>query len=51
MLGYDIVLSLVVFLSLPVCLLRPWIGVLMYTWLSTMTPHRLAEGRRTTCRS
>src|SRR5262245_6304410 len=40
----DIAISLVVFSSLPFILFRPWIGVLMFAWLSLMTPHRMAFG-------
>jgi probable O-glycosylation ligase (exosortase A-associated) len=29
---------------LPVVLRRPWIGVLLFAWLSLMTPHRFAWG-------
>jgi probable O-glycosylation ligase (exosortase A-associated) len=29
---------------LPVCLFRPWIGVLMWSWLAFMNPHRLTWG-------
>jgi probable O-glycosylation ligase (exosortase A-associated) len=40
----DIVLTLVVLASLPVCVARPWIGVLVFSWLSYMNPHRLTWG-------
>jgi probable O-glycosylation ligase (exosortase A-associated) len=40
----DIAISLVVFGSLPFILFRPWIGVLMFAWLSLMTPYRFAFG-------
>jgi probable O-glycosylation ligase (exosortase A-associated) len=40
----DIVLTLFVFGMLPVILRRPDIGVLMWTWLSLMSPHRLTWG-------
>jgi probable O-glycosylation ligase (exosortase A-associated) len=40
----DIAISLVIFGSLPFILFRPWIGVLMFAWLSLMTPHRFAFG-------
>jgi putative inorganic carbon (HCO3(-)) transporter len=30
--------------SLPFCLSQPWIGVLMYSWISYMNPHRYAWG-------
>jgi putative inorganic carbon (hco3(-)) transporter len=37
----DVVLTLIVFGSLPFCLMRPYIGVLVWTWISFMNPHRL----------
>jgi putative inorganic carbon (HCO3(-)) transporter len=40
----DIAISLIIFGSLPFILLRPWIGVLMFAWLSLMTPYRFAFG-------
>src|SRR5690349_21222873 len=40
----DIVLVTFIIGSLPVCFMRPWIGVLMWTWIGTMTPHRLTWG-------
>src|SRR5262245_10237266 len=40
----DVAISLIVFGSLPLILFRPWIGVLMFAWLSLMTPYRFAFG-------
>jgi probable O-glycosylation ligase (exosortase A-associated) len=40
----DIAVTLVVFGSLPFILKRPWIGILVWTWLGFMNPHRLAWG-------
>jgi len=40
----DLALVLIVFGSLPFILARPYIGVLMWAWLSYMNPHRLAYG-------
>jgi probable O-glycosylation ligase (exosortase A-associated) len=40
----DLAITLIVFGSLPLILFRPWIGVLMWAWLSLMTPHRFAFG-------
>jgi probable O-glycosylation ligase (exosortase A-associated) len=37
----DIVLTLVIFGTLPFILWRPHIGVLVWTWLGFMNPHRL----------
>jgi putative inorganic carbon (HCO3(-)) transporter len=40
----DIAITVVIFGSLPFILLRPWIGVVVFAWLSLMTPHRFAFG-------
>src|SRR5215472_2033153 len=40
----DIVLTAFVFGSIPFILRKPYIGVLMYVWLSVMNPHRLTWG-------
>jgi probable O-glycosylation ligase (exosortase A-associated) len=40
----DILLTVVVFGSLPICFLRPWIGMLVWSWIGYMNPHRLAWG-------
>jgi probable O-glycosylation ligase (exosortase A-associated) len=40
----DIAIAVFVLGSLPIILFRPLIGVLMYAWLSLMTPHRFAFG-------
>jgi probable O-glycosylation ligase (exosortase A-associated) len=40
----DIVVTLIVFGSIPFILYRPWIGVLMWSWIAYMNPHRLAWG-------
>jgi probable O-glycosylation ligase (exosortase A-associated) len=37
----DVALTLIVFGSIPFILARPYLGVLMYVWLSVMNPHRL----------
>jgi len=37
----DIVVTLIVIGSLPFCLARPWIGILMWSWIGYMNPHRL----------
>jgi probable O-glycosylation ligase (exosortase A-associated) len=40
----DIAVTLAVFGSLPFILRRPWIGILVWTWLGFMNPHRMAWG-------
>src|SRR5438874_8653666 len=40
----DIALLVIVVGLLPICFRRPWIGVLVYMWLSFMNPHRLTYG-------
>jgi probable O-glycosylation ligase (exosortase A-associated) len=40
----DIVITLIILGSLPFALKRPWIGVLMWVWISVMNPHRLSWG-------
>ena len=37
----DVVLTLVIFGTLPFILKRPYIGVLVWTWIGFMNPHRL----------
>jgi putative inorganic carbon (HCO3(-)) transporter len=37
----DLVLSIVIFGLLPVCIWRPWIGIVAWYWLGLMSPHRL----------
>lgn len=40
----DILVFCVVFGALPFVLIRPWVGVLLWVWLSVMNPHRLTWG-------
>ncbi len=44
----DIAVTLAVFGSLPFILKRPWLGILVWTWLGFMNPHRMAWGFSTT---
>jgi probable O-glycosylation ligase (exosortase A-associated) len=44
----DIFLTAVVFGLLPLVFKRPWIGILLWSWLGYMNPHRLAWGFATT---
>jgi len=40
----DILITLIVFGSLPFILKRPYVGILMWAWISYMNPHRLTYG-------
>ena len=40
----DLFVTAVVFGSVPLILWRPWIGILMWAWISYMNPHKLAWG-------
>lgn len=40
----DIVLTLLLLMTIPLALARPFIGVLAFAWLSLMNPHRLTFG-------
>ena len=40
----DIALSLIIVGLLPFVLRHTWVGVLVWTWLSIMNPHKLAYG-------
>ena len=37
----DYVLTLLILGLLPVCVWRPWIGILVWYWFGLMNPHRL----------
>jgi probable O-glycosylation ligase (exosortase A-associated) len=38
----DLLIATIIFGTLPVVIKRPWIGALMFVWISLMTPHRFA---------
>lgn len=38
----DIVILLPILISMPVALVKPWIGILSWTWIGLMNPHRLS---------
>ena len=40
----DLLIALIVFGSIPFILLRPYLGLLMWSWLGYMNPYRLAYG-------
>lgn len=37
----DLLLTLIIFGSIPVILMRPHVGIIMWVWVSIMNPHRL----------
>ena len=40
----DLLILAIVFAGCFAALKRPWIGVMLWTWLSIMNPHRFAWG-------
>src|SRR6185436_18533530 len=38
----DLAITLFIYGSLPFILRRPWYGVMMWVWVSVMSPHRLS---------
>ena len=40
----DLAIILIVFGMLPFVFKRPWLGILMWAWISVMNPHRLSWG-------
>lgn len=36
----DLLVLAIVFISLPICFARPWIGILVFSWLGYMNPHK-----------
>lgn len=40
----DLLISAIVFGSIPFILARPYIGILVWSWIGYMNPHRLAYG-------
>ena len=40
----DIVLAIALLASLPMIWKRPWFGIIVWTWLGFMNPHRMAWG-------
>jgi putative inorganic carbon (HCO3(-)) transporter len=40
----DLLVTLSVVAALPFCITRPWIGLLVWSWISYMNPHRLTWG-------
>src|SRR5574341_48042 len=44
MLIRDTLVSTIIFAFLPVCFLRPWVGILVWSWIGYMNPHKLTWG-------
>src|SRR5215475_3663731 len=44
MLIRDTLVSAIIFASLPVCFIRPWVGILVWSWIGYMNPHKLTWG-------
>jgi len=40
----DLIITLIVFGSIPLVFMKPWTGILLYSWISYMNPHRLTWG-------
>ena len=40
----DLVIAMIVFGSVPFTFVRPYIGLLVFFWLSLMNPHRMTWG-------
>ncbi|HWP45679.1 MAG TPA: putative O-glycosylation ligase, exosortase A system-associated [Candidatus Limnocylindrales bacterium] len=40
----DYLVLAIIFGSLPICIIRPYIGILVWSWISYMNPHRLTWG-------
>lgn len=40
----DLLVTLIVFSSVPFVLVRPWLGILLWSWIGYMNPHRLSWG-------
>jgi probable O-glycosylation ligase (exosortase A-associated) len=40
----DMLLTVAIVATLPVCFLRPWVGMLVFAWIGFMNPHRLFDG-------
>lgn len=40
----DLVVFGIIFGLLPFCFMRPWVGVLVFSWISFMNPHRFTYG-------
>jgi probable O-glycosylation ligase (exosortase A-associated) len=40
----DLLITATVFMTLPFCFVRPWIGIVVWCWLAFMNPHRYSWG-------
>ncbi len=44
MLIRDLIVSVSVFSLLPICVIQPWLGIVAWSWLGYMNPHKLTWG-------
>jgi len=44
----DILVTMIIVGALPFCFVQPWIGILVWSWIGYMNPHRLSWGFATT---
>jgi len=40
----DITVTIIVFAALPFCFKQPWVGILVWSWIGFMNPHRMGWG-------
>jgi hypothetical protein len=40
----DLLVASIIFGSLPIIFFRPYVGIIVWTWISLMSPHRLTWG-------
>lgn len=40
----DVLVTVAILSTLPACLFRPWLGLLVWAWIGYMNPHRLTWG-------
>lgn len=38
----DVLLAVMIVGLLPLCIMRPWVGILVWTWVGLMNPHRMS---------
>ncbi|MCK5506819.1 MAG: putative O-glycosylation ligase, exosortase A system-associated, partial [Thermodesulfovibrionia bacterium] len=40
----DLIIFAVIFSTIPFCFMRPWIGIIVFSWIGYMNPHRFTWG-------